>query len=104
MTKANAPTSKSEEADDYHAIVARLNDHWRVIECAAGLQWILQRAAGQRHGRTRWVSQSFCRTREALIRLSHATEPRAAAILSELPERRVRVLRGNCSLRALRFG
>jgi hypothetical protein len=83
--------SPSEEADDYRAIVVRLNQRWRVIACSAGIQWILQRAVGERHGRTRWASQSFCRTREALIRLSHASEPRAAAILSELPERYVEV-------------
>jgi hypothetical protein len=28
--------SMSEEADDYHAIVARLNDRWRVIERVGG--------------------------------------------------------------------
>ena len=50
-------TSKSEEADDYHAIVARLNDQWRVIECAAGIQWILRalpgKGMGERVGRLR---------------------------------------------------
>ena len=28
--------STSEESDDYHAIVARLNDHWRVVVCRCG--------------------------------------------------------------------
>jgi hypothetical protein len=82
----------SEEADDYHAIVARLNDHWRVIVCAAGLQWILQRGyLAKNHGGMRWRSRSFCRTSEALIRVSreHAGDlrPAAAAILAAMPER-----------------
>ena len=82
----------SEEADDYHAIVARLNDHWRVIVCAAGLQWILQRGyLAKNHGGMRWRSRSFCRTSEALIRVSreHAgdLQPAAAGILAALPER-----------------
>jgi hypothetical protein len=93
----NAPTtwppakcSKSEEADDYHAVVAHLNDEWRVIICAAAIQWILQRRAGERHGTARWEGRSYCRTREALNRLSRkhagAVDPNAAAILASLPE------------------
>jgi hypothetical protein len=83
---------RSEEADDYHLVVARLNDHWRVIVCAAGLQWILQRGyLAKNHGGMRWRSRSFCRTSEALIRVSreHAgdLQPAAAAILAALPAR-----------------
>ena len=81
----------SEEADDYHAIVAQLSDDWRVIVCRAGVQWIVQHRAGQRHGRSRWVGRSYCRTREALNRLSHkhagTLRPDAAAILAALPAR-----------------
>jgi len=33
--------SKDEGADSYAAIVARLNENWRIIVCAAGIQWIL---------------------------------------------------------------
>ena len=83
--------SASEEADNHRAIVARLNDNWRVIVCAAGIQWILQRRSGKRHGRARWEGRSFCRTREALIRVSRehagAVDPAAAAILAALQER-----------------
>jgi hypothetical protein len=83
--------SASEEADDHRAVVARLNDNWRVIVCAAGIQWILQRRSGKRHGRARWEGRSFCRTREALIRVSRehagAVDPAAAAILAALPDR-----------------
>jgi hypothetical protein len=86
-----SPHSKSEEADDYHAVVARLNESWRIIVCAAGIQWILQRRAGERHGKARWEARSFCRTSEALNRLSRrragVIDPAAAAILASLPER-----------------
>lgn len=81
----------SEESDDHHAVVARLSDDWRVIVCRAGIQWILQHRAGQRHGTARWVGRSYCRTSEALNRLSHkhagTLRPDAAAILAALPER-----------------
>jgi hypothetical protein len=85
------PSSRSEEADDYHAVVARLNDSWRVIVCAAGIQWILQRRRGERRGTARWESRCFCRTSEALNRLSRgragAIDPSADATLASLPER-----------------
>ena len=81
----------SEESDNYPRIVARLNDDWRVIACRANIQWILQHRAGKRHGVARWESRSFCRTSEALNRLSRrhagAIDPNAAAILASLPER-----------------
>jgi hypothetical protein len=89
--KHGSPPSTSEEADNYHAVVAKLNDKWRVIVCAAGIQWILQRCGGERHGKPRWESRSFCRTSEALNRLSRgradSIDPTAAAILASLPER-----------------
>lgn len=83
--------NRSEEADDYHAIVAQLSDGWRIIACRSDIQWILQRSVGQRHGRTRWEGRSFCRTKEALIRFSrtHASpvDPAAQLLLDALPER-----------------
>jgi hypothetical protein len=85
------PSSRSEEADDYDAVVARLNDRWRVIVCVADIQWVLQRRTGERHGRARWEGRGFCRTSEALNRLSRnhagAIDPSAAAVLASLPER-----------------
>jgi hypothetical protein len=63
----------SEAADNYPDIVAMLGDGRRVIECAAGVQWIIQQRL--RETRYPWEGQSFCRTKEALIRLagSHPT-------------------------------
>jgi hypothetical protein len=81
--------SNREEAEDYRAIVARLNERWRVIVCKDGIQWILQRQYGTRDGKPIWRSKSFCRNREALIRVcrKHAGEidPKAMAVLEALP-------------------
>jgi hypothetical protein len=81
--------SGSEEADAYRDVLVRLNANWRVIICAARIQFVLQRRSGKRHGRARWEGRSYCRTREALIRVSHehagAIDPAAAAVLAALP-------------------
>jgi hypothetical protein len=86
-----AGSSKSEEADEYAGIIVKLNCNWRVIVCAAGIQWVLQRRAGERHGTARWEGRGFCRTREALNRLSRkrggVIDPAAIDILDSLPER-----------------
>ena len=80
-----------EESDTYLHVTAVLNAGWRVISCRDGLQWILQRRAGQRQGRPRWEGRSFCCTREALVRCAreHAGDIAADAlvILLRLPER-----------------
>jgi len=89
--RTSQPYTRSEESDDYHAVVARLNDRWRVVVCAAGIQWVLQRRAGIRHGTARWDGLVFCRTSHALNRLSRARagviDPTAAATLASLPDR-----------------
>jgi hypothetical protein len=46
--------SRLAESDDRYPAVAVLNGRYRVIECGAGIQWILQRRGGERHGRARW--------------------------------------------------
>jgi hypothetical protein len=71
----------------------RLNDRWRVIECGAGIQWILQYRANspETYSTAIWRGRSYCRTREALIRCcnAHAGEidPSAVAAFEALPER-----------------
>lgn len=86
-----AAPSHRESDGTYHGVVAVLNDHWRVIVCKDGIQWILQRRAGERHGTARFDCRSHVRSREALIRLcrEHAGEisPAAMSILNALPER-----------------
>src|SRR5262245_23488791 len=63
--------ASNEEADNYRAVVAILNPRWRIIECRNGIQWILQRSAGLRHGKTRWEGRCYCRTRECLLARVH---------------------------------
>jgi hypothetical protein len=79
-----------EESQSYRTIVATLNADWRVIECRDGIQWILQRRAGNRHGEPRWEGRSYCWNKKnllgrvrALVGESDAIE---LAILDMLPE------------------
>ena len=55
----------NEGADNYPAIVARLNEAWRVIVCPDGIQWILQSRRGAAPG---WKNRSYCQSREGLLR------------------------------------
>ena len=69
-----------------------VNDRWRVVECAHGIQWILQyRSSAETYATSRWTGRSFCRTRDALIccckEYVGAIDPAAAAVLAALPER-----------------
>jgi hypothetical protein len=41
-----------------------LDANTRVIECAHGIQWIIQK---RRAGRWPWRSRYFCRTKEGLL-------------------------------------
>jgi hypothetical protein len=78
-----------EEDEAYPNIVAVLNARWRVIVCRTGIQWILQRRAGTRHGRPRWDGNSYCQTREALLRCiserAGPCDPSALANIASLP-------------------
>ena len=53
----------------------------RVIECSAGIQWIIQRRI--RTGPHPWQSQYFCRTKEGLLR--YAPKPIPPELLT-LPD------------------
>jgi len=76
----------SETADEYPAVVAVLDAKTRVIECAAGIQWIVQ--VRRREGRWPWESVSFCRTKEALLRCAspHGQHPALLALPDRFPE------------------
>jgi len=82
--------TNAETADDYPHIVVVLNDGWRVIECRAGVQWILQhRNRAKTVARDGWRGRSYCRTRDALIRCTRhagAIEPVVLAVLASLPD------------------
>ena len=70
-----------ETSDSYPRVVVDFGDGWRVIECAAGLQWIVQRRL--RNTTRPWEAQSFCRTKEALLRCAMHSHP----VLDALPDR-----------------
>ncbi len=67
----------SEGADDYPAVVV-LDGKTRIVACAAGIQWVIQRRSAQ------WVGRHFCRTKEGLLRC--LPRPFHAAI-AHFPER-----------------
>jgi hypothetical protein len=70
----------SETSDAYPHVVCTLGPNSRVIECAAGIQWIIQ--VRKRATRYPWEGVSFCRTKEALVRLA-GPHP----VLMALPDR-----------------
>lgn len=80
---------RREEAEDYFAVVAKLNDKWRVIVCRDAIQWILQRRAGTRLGLARWEARTFNRTRDGLlhrvIQLAGECDATALQLLENLP-------------------
>jgi hypothetical protein len=65
---APPPRLPAETSDEYPHVVAVLDSTRRIIECPAGLQWIIQ--VRKRNGPHPWASVSFCRTKEALLRLT----------------------------------
>ena len=70
-----------ETSDAYPHVVVDFGDGRRVIECAAGLQWILQKRLNG--GQYPWRGQSFCRTKKALLRCAGRSHP----LLDGLPDR-----------------
>jgi hypothetical protein len=54
-----------EANDDYPHIMAMLDANTRVIECADGIQWIIQKRCNA--ARWPWRNQYFCRTKEGLL-------------------------------------
>jgi hypothetical protein len=71
-----------EEAESYPRLVAVLGIGCRVIECQAGIQWVIQTKQG-----SRWHCTSFCRTREAVLRLTASGHPGLLALPARFPEK-----------------
>ena len=78
----------AESSNGYPHVVVDFGDGWRVIECKAGLQWIVQYR--RRNGPHPWEGQSFCRTKEALLRLAGHSHPVLDALPDRFPEGAVR--------------
>lgn len=84
--------SQREAADDYTAVVAKLNQNWRVITCRDGIQWILQhRGSPKKSRKDDWRGRWYCRTSEALLRGTRAyagsIDSQAMLLLMKLPDR-----------------
>ena len=82
--------NRNESSDSYSDVVAVPNPKWRVIRCRDGVQWILQCCDTLKPDVGLWRGRSYCRTREALLRVcaAHAgqIDPTAAAVLAALPD------------------
>jgi len=91
LVKPLSAARRPEKTDDYPAIVTRLNERWRVIECRDAIQWILQRRKGQWTGRPQWQGQHYCRTRRGLLRCIREycgpIDEEVLTVVSCLPER-----------------
>ena len=87
---SNALESHRERDDNYQRMVVALNPTWRVIECKDGIQWIVQRRNGTRHGQPQWEGRKYCRSRGSLIHACRAAagevDPIAMAVLAQLPD------------------
>ena len=81
----DAVTARNEGAEGYPAIVAQIDAQTRIIECAAGIQWIVQRSVIRKRARE-WRGVSFCRTKQALLHCVRAWAPGEYPILEVLPD------------------
>jgi hypothetical protein len=62
-----------------------LHEHTRVIECVAGIQWIIQRRVRSGYP---WRSQYFCRTKAGLLLYAKPVTLELLALPDRFPERR----------------
>jgi len=81
------PTSR--ESNDFYAkVVVQASDRWRVILCAQGLQWIIQKKESSHAGP--WRGNKYVTSRPALIKacgmLGLLSDPATEAALFALPE------------------
>jgi hypothetical protein len=66
---ASSGAGSSRERDDsYHKIAAKLTDDLRVIVCAKGLQYILQRRYSDGFRRVTWTAIGYFISRTSLLR------------------------------------
>lgn len=96
ITTADAPSAMChrEEADNYDRVLVRIGADWRIIECKDGLQYILQRAAGERRGGARWRCVAYHRTRDTLPEACH----RRGAFLDPIRMAEIARLREICGV------
>ncbi len=75
------------------ALVAELNNRWRVVLCKDGIQWVLQYRASssETYAGARWIGRGYFRARNVLIRVCHEKagdiKSTSISILETLPNR-----------------
>ena len=83
--------ARNEGADGYSGFAAQIDAKTRVVACAAGIQWIVQRASIRSTGERTWAGVSFCRTKQALLRCvrewAPGDHPKLEALPAWFPER-----------------
>ena len=77
------------ERDDlYPKVVAQPSIRWRVILCAQGLQWIIQKKESSHAGP--WRAEKYLTSRSALIKacgtLGLLSDPATEAVIYALPD------------------
>ena len=77
-----------ESSDLYAKVIAQPSFRWRVILCAQGLQWIIQKKESSHAGP--WRAEKYVTSRSALIKacgtLGLLSDPATEAVLYTLPE------------------
>jgi len=77
-----------ESSDLYAKVIVQSSDRWRVILCAQGLQWIIQKKESSHAGP--WRAEKYVTSRSALIRacgtLGLLSDPATEAVLYALPD------------------
>ena len=68
----------AESSDDYPFVVATLDSNTRVIECAQGIQWIIQKRCKSKL--RPWRSRYFCWTKEGLLFYARPIVPELLAL------------------------
>ena len=87
-------TDHRESSDAYYAVVAVLNDRWRVIDSRERYpyrQWVLQQRT-RNNPNNAWEGKSFYQSREGLLRtirekVGQDIAEEAQRVLSGLPDR-----------------
>ena len=77
-----------ESSDLYGKVIVQSSDRWRVILCAQGLQWIIQKKESSHAGP--WRAEKYLTSRSALIKacgtLGLLSDPATEVVLFALPE------------------
>ena len=77
-----------ESSDLYAKVIAQPSFRWRVILCAQGLQWIIQKKESSHAGP--WRAEKYLTSRSVLIKacgtLGLLSDPATEAVLYTLPD------------------